>query len=196
MPESKDKCLEKLSEELIQVFNFDNIHRSTTSQKEALVQKIIKLGGEDYTAEDLRRDILRIEKEDNLLKQDKQIGNKADISQETDITIMGDLKVAEQKDMDLNDLRDKICSELEDGEFEKIEDYNSPTEQNLEIYHQEFGILMNQEGLSSPIYGKLKRKRGRKSLKELRESEGLAREQKKIDELLKMGKGKCLPKAP
>ena len=70
-PESQDKYLEQLSEELIQVFNYDNIHRSTTSQKEALVQKIIKLGGEDYIAEDLRRDILKIEMEDILLKQDK-----------------------------------------------------------------------------------------------------------------------------
>ena len=109
---------------------------------------------------------------------------------------MGDLKETEKKDMDLNGLQDKICIELEDGEFEKIEDCSSPIQQDLGIYHQEFGILMNQEGLTSPRYGKLKRKRGRKSLKELRESEGLAREQKKIDELLKMGKGKCLPKAP
>ena len=109
---------------------------------------------------------------------------------------MRDLTVSEQKNLELDGLRDKICSELEDGEFEKIEDCSSPTQQDLGIYHQEFGILMNQEGLTSPIYGKLKRKRGRKSLKELRESEGLAREQKKIDELLKTGKGKFLPKAP
>ena len=54
---------------------------------------------------------------------------------------------------------------------------------------------MNQEGRTSPNCGKPKGKRGRKSLKELREFEGLAREQRKIDEILNMGKGKDLPKA-
>jgi hypothetical protein len=53
---------------------------------------------------------------------------------------------------------------------------------------------MNQEGLTTPNYGKPKGKRGRRSLKDLREAEGLAREQRKIDELLNMGKGKDLPK--
>ena len=53
---------------------------------------------------------------------------------------------------------------------------------------------MNQEGLSSPKYGRVKGKRGRKSLKELREVDGLSKEQQKIDQLLNNGKGKCLPK--
>ena len=76
----------------------------------------------------------------------------------------------------MDDLRDKICSELESEEFEKIEECSSPTEQDLGIYLQKFGIYMNQEGLTTPVYGKPKGKRGRKSLKELREFEGLARE--------------------
>ena len=53
---------------------------------------------------------------------------------------------------------------------------------------------MNQEGLSSPKYNKVKGKRGRRSLKKLRELDGLSREQKKIDHLLNIGKGKYLPK--
>lgn len=56
------------------------------------------------------------------------------------------------------------------------------------------GIQRNQDSLSSPIFGKIKGKRGRRSLKDLREAEGLSREQQKIDHLFKVGKGKCLPK--
>ena len=69
------------------------------------------------------------------------------------------------------------------------------TAQELGIFQQELGIEMNQEGLTSPKYGKPKGKRGRRSLKNLREVEGLAREQRKIDEILNIGKGKCLPRS-
>ena len=55
---------------------------------------------------------------------------------------------------------------------------------------------MNQAGLSSPVCGRSKGRRGRKSLKELREANGLCKEQIKIDDLLNIGKGKCLPKVP
>ena len=65
-PEAEDKELEQLSEELIQVFSFDSINSSIASQKEKLIQRIIRLGGRDYRAEDLRRDICNIEMEDNL----------------------------------------------------------------------------------------------------------------------------------
>ena len=41
----------------------------------------------------------------------------------------------------------------------------------------QLGIQKNQEGLISPNYGKVKFKRGRKSLKELREAYGNAKEQ-------------------
>ena len=54
---------------------------------------------------------------------------------------------------------------------------------------------MNQEGIRNPRYGKSKVKRGRKSLKELREVEGQAKEQQKISEMFNIGKGKVLPKA-
>ena len=53
VPENVYKQLEQLSEELVQIFNYDNIDNSTVHQKEELIQKIIKLGGKDYTAEDL-----------------------------------------------------------------------------------------------------------------------------------------------
>ena len=60
-----DKELEQLSEELIRVFSYDNIENSTDTQAETLIQRIIKIGGKDYTVEDHRRDILKIEAEDN-----------------------------------------------------------------------------------------------------------------------------------
>ena len=52
---------------------------------------------------------------------------------------------------------------------------------------------MSQEGPKSPCFGKTKGKRGRKSLKELRESKGLSKDQQKIDQIFYNGKGKCLP---
>ena len=101
--------------------------------------------------------------------------------------------VRENKEIEEDTLGIKICQELEMEDIDRTEDGNISTTQELDIFQQELGIEMNQEGLTSPKYGKPKRKRGRKSLKDLREIEGLAREQRKIDELLNIGKGKCLP---
>ena len=53
---------------------------------------------------------------------------------------------------------------------------------------------MNQEGIKNPRYGKSKVKRGKKSLKELREAKGQAKEQQKISEMFHTGKGKVLLK--
>ena len=66
--------------------------------------------------------------------------------------------------------------ELENEEFEKIGDIVTPSANDLDEYQQDLGLHMNHEGLSSPIFGKLKGRRGRKTLKELRETEGLCRE--------------------
>ena len=81
--DTEDNELEQLSEDLIRVFSYDNIENSTNSQKEKLIQRIIKIGGKDYTAEDLRRDILKIEVEDNTWKQIRQqgIGSREDQEQ-------------------------------------------------------------------------------------------------------------------
>ena len=61
---SEEDSLNALTNELIQVFNFENINNSLEAQKEELIQRILKLGGNNYTCEDLRRDLLTIEKED------------------------------------------------------------------------------------------------------------------------------------
>jgi hypothetical protein len=57
----------------------------------------------------------------------------------------------------------------------------------------QLGICMSQEGPKHPCCGKAKGKRGRKSLKELRETESLKKDQQKIDQLFHNGKGKHLP---
>jgi hypothetical protein len=88
---------------------------------------------------------------------------------------------------------DQIIRELEVDEAEgKVSEEVFTAQNNMEY----LGIQMNQEGLSSPKYGRVKGKRGRKSLKELREAAGLSREQQKIDHLLNNGKGKSLPREP
>ena len=89
----------------------------------------------------------------------------------------------------------QISSEIENEEVDKQSNCKISLVHSLRNDSQHLGIQMNQEGLSSPKYGRSKGKRGRKSLKELREAIGQCRDQQKIDELLNIGKGKCLPKA-
>ena len=193
MSDYKDNNLEQLSKELIEVFNFDNLDKSTSSQKEKMIQKVIRLGGDNYTAEDLRRDILKIQMEDNTTTRSINTRSKIKGNQGTDRTATRDLKEIVNCDLNKDNLRNKVSRELEMEEFGNIGECTSA--QETEIQQQEFGICMNQEGLVSPVYGKSKGKRGRRSLKELRESEGLANEQRKIDELLNTGRGKSLPEA-
>ena len=57
----------------------------------------------------------------------------------------------------------------------------------------QLGILQNLEGNKFPYCGRIPTKRGRKSLKEVREADGNVREQQKIRHLFNKGKGKCLP---
>ena len=92
-------------------------------------------------------------------------------------------------------IENMVSRELEQEEFDNIGEFKSSPPHSLINYQKDLGIQMNQEGLSSPRFGKYKRKRGKKSLKELREADGLCREQIKIDDLLHNGKGKFLPKA-
>ena len=56
-------------------------------------------------------------------------------------------------------------------------------------------IQMNQEGIKSHICGKMKGKRGRKSLKELREVDGHNKEQKKMIRFSILGRGSAFPKS-
>ena len=173
LSEHEANSLEQLSEELIKVFDFDNLDKSTFSQKERLIQKIIKLGGDDYTAEDLQRDMIKIQMEDSARKQDKQNEEKSKVNQEGKQTNMEEREI---KTLEEDSIGSKICKELEMEEFERTEECICPTVQELGIFQQELGIAMNQEGLTTPNYGKPKGKRGRRSLKDLREAEGLARE--------------------
>ena len=137
-----------------------------------------------------------IEVEDNAMRKTHTIGNVIS-PKSLDKGISFDNMTGNEIEVDSQPcIINQIIRELETEDFEITEDCISPTAQDLEVYQLELGLHMNQEGRISPISGKPKGKRGRKSLKELRESEGLAKEQRKIDELLNTGKGKCPPKAP
>ena len=73
-----------------------------------------------------------------------------------------------QAELDKSDIGCKVFNELNMEEFGKIGEITTPSGHTpIDLYQQELGLHMNQEGLSSPVYGKLKGKRGRKSLKEL-----------------------------
>ena len=79
----EDESLEKLTDELVQVFCFENIDNSTKTQKEELIQRILKLRGKDYTIEDLRRDLVSLEMEDNI-KGQFQISEKVMVTEHKD----------------------------------------------------------------------------------------------------------------
>ena len=50
----EDECLNQLTDELVRVFYFENINSRTETQKEDFIQRILKLGGNNYTCEGLR----------------------------------------------------------------------------------------------------------------------------------------------
>lgn len=58
---------------------------------------------------------------------------------------------------------------------------------------RQLGIAMNRGSLSSPNINKIKKKRGRKSVVELRSLAGNAGNQRKLADIMHIGKGKCLP---
>ena len=54
LDEAEKENLELLTDELIQVLNLDNIDKSSDEQKEELMQRVLKLGGDKYTFEDVQ----------------------------------------------------------------------------------------------------------------------------------------------
>lgn len=183
MEDNENMEIEPLIEELIQVFNPENINDSTTPQKEYLLNKVLKLGGKNYTYDDLRRDILSIEQEDH---RQRSILNE--IPEEMVA------KRINGTDEDHNIITDRILLEL--AEEERILMDKEQQKDIHTINQAQLGIFMNQEGIRTPRYGSSKSKRGRKYLKELREADGQDREQQKISDIFNVGKGKVLPKAP
>ena len=156
--------MDQLAEELAQVFYPENIEDSSMARKEELIQKVIQLGGENYSCEDLRRDILKIQREDTV----SALSNQSDLAKQ----IFSEFGTEYQE----HALSDKV-----------------EIVQTTEIHLEQLGIYMSQEGSKSPNCGRIKGKRGRKSLKELREAEGLSKEHQKIDQIFYNGKGKDLP---
>ena len=164
LTEDEEARINQLTKELVQVFSPDNLDKTSESQKKELILRVLKLGGENYSSENLRRDLLKIQMEDMKATFIKQSGILNHIMEENN-----------------------------------TENQEQITESKIDIVHTaednigQLGICMSQEGPKFPCFGKTKGKRGRKSLKELRESESLNKDQQKIDQLFYNGKGKHLP---
>ena len=85
---SRDENLEQLTDELVQVFSFQEINNSSEEQKTELIQRIIKLGGSNYTCDDLRRDLISIEAKDKARRLEHSISRKvADLGDRGDSTM-------------------------------------------------------------------------------------------------------------
>ena len=112
-----DNELEQLSEDLIKVFNFDSIENTSDDDKAKLIQKIIKLGGKDYTAEDLRRDIIRIEAEDEMWRQTCTQGKTLREGQDMHNTYLDQNYSRNQREEELEELTVKLYKELETEEL-------------------------------------------------------------------------------
>ena len=126
------------------------------------MQKVLQLGGDKYTFEDLRRDLLSFEEESKTNKD-----------------IVTDDKSYEAEDratMEHQCITSQILQELDNDEKEDEGNNKSETIKSAQENLEYLGIIRNQEGVKSPNYGKMKPKRGRKSLKELREADGKAQE--------------------
>lgn len=180
LDKTKEDNLESLTEELIQVFIFENIDKSSDSQKEDLMQQVLKLGGDNYTYEDLKRDFLIIEGEDKNSKSLKIIKDVPIIAQGNDPEESGLKKLPLTDDRLIEDqvmLAEHILQELENEDKDQKEGKQSKITLNAQENIEQLGIQMNQEGINSPKCGKVKAKRGRKSLKELREADGQAKDQ-------------------
>ena len=174
-----NEYIERLSEELCRVFDFENKAEDIQAQKEELLRKVLKLGGENYTFSDLKKDLQSFERE-------------ADPNSQSEIAQI----VEEPTDKDLA-FSDQLLSEIgneDDGKDpHKVDSSRISTVQCASENLDQLGISMHWEGNKVPNCGKTSVKRGRKSLKELREADGKAREQLKISYLFNKGKGKSLP---
>lgn len=129
---------------------------------------------------DLRRDLLLFDQEDRVIKEAE--AEYSDGNQQKE-------ELELQKDMS-----DQLLQELVQ-ESEKATE--GSTQKEGAAYSQEnpvqLGIFKNLEGNRYPNNGRTPMKRGRKSLKVLREADDKVREQQKIYQLFKKGKGKGLP---
>ena len=164
MTKEEETKINQLTEDLVQAFCPDNLDKTSEAQKKELVLRILELGGENYTSENLRRDLLNIQMEDTKAALVRQTGILNQIMEEDNI---GTQELQQRHKIDIVQTAENNIDQL--------------------------GICMSQEGPKRPCCGKIKGKRGRKSLKEIREAESHNKDQQKIDHLFHNGKGKHLP---
>ena len=129
--DKENEDLEHLTKDLIQVFSPDNINESSIVQKENLLKRVLKLGGEEYSFEDLRRDIMSIELEDSKQRLKSNV-----ISEEMNTKFIS--SIAE----DQPNISDRILLELEAKERNMIEN-EQDKDANINN-HEQLDICMNQ----------------------------------------------------
>ena len=152
------------------------------------------MGGNNYTYEDLRKDLLKIENEDNNLRQ-SQIKEQDEQQKQKEKDDSNTSIVGADAGLDIHSsMYSQFLKELAQEEKNGSPESKIGAAKKVEANLDQLGIQMNQEGIKSTICGKMKDKRGRKSLKELREVDGHNKKQQKIDQIFNIGKGKCLPK--
>lgn len=171
-PDETEKAnQELLIDELIQVFNLDNIDKTSDSQKEELMQRVLKLGGDNYTFKGLRRDLLTIDDEDKKDKASQAFEDRIILVPEDESGLGRNWSTPNLDDNnntgDQINLLEQILKELECEEMDVKDDMQSDSVVNVQENLEHLGILMNQDGIAIPKCGYQIIKRGGKSLKEL-----------------------------
>ena len=94
--------------------------------------------------------------EDSLLELDKLNRNESEITKGTNRTSVGCMVEHKTEASDKEEIGIKIGREIENEEFGKKGDTEISPGYDMEENQQELGLYMNREGLSSPIFGKIK----------------------------------------
>ena len=138
--EVDEEELEQLSEELIRVFNYEDIENNSNTEKEKLIQSIIKLGGKNYTVEDLRRDIIKIESEDKMKRMSGKEEKRTKEDPDRNSTDFDQNLCRSHLEGVHEEFVDKVYKELEKEEFTDIGNDRSSSPQILNTCHQELGL--------------------------------------------------------
>ena len=121
------------------------------------MQQVLHLRGDDYTFEEFKRDLLSFEEDQKLKKDTEDMVVRRTSEEEVRAS-------KEQQSIEEQILLELGSEEKEDKERKLFEIVKSEQE-NLE----QLGIKMNQVGVKSPNFVRVKSKRGRISIKGCRE---------------------------
>ena len=114
------------------MFNFENINKSTEAQREDLIQKVLKLGGDNYTCEDLKRDLMNIENEDKDKKEPQIIENITHIEQRKNAMGKDNKECSNSEMNNQSSIINQILRELESEDMERKGDSKLDISQNAQ----------------------------------------------------------------